>query len=385
MTNIKKLIFATLFIAVAFFIEGGISVNASESDEYIFDAIDKITEGIDFDSLSFEDNLFDGDAKTNIYAIIRGDFPFDLQSLISVAINTFFGDIKGLMAMFFSVFAIALINSVINGMSNLSSNKTIVNLVNFISVAVIFSLTASSVIEVFKSVTKAVTFEIKQVDIAMPIMLTLIVAGGGNASVKVLSPSVAFLIKGISFLVEKVFIPIVILLFLFAVISSFSSNIKLTKARDFFKSCFKWVMGITVVLFNFFITVEGITTSLYDGISVKALKYALQSSVPIIGGIVNGGFDVTVASVLLIKNAVGMFCLISILLVSLAPILKIASLMLFLRLLSAVCEPIGDVKITQFLSGTADVLGYLNATCILSMLCFIVTYLVLIFCLSGAL
>ncbi|MGN0819537.1 MAG: stage III sporulation protein AE [Christensenellaceae bacterium] len=385
MKNITKLIFAALFIVIAFCFEGGFIASASESDDYVFDAIDKITNGIDFDSLSFGEGLFEGDAKTNIYAIISGDFPFDLPSLLSVILNSFFGDIKGLMAMFFSIVAIALINSVINGLTNLSGNKTIIALVNFISVAMIFALTSGNVIGVFTNVMETVAFEAKQVDAAIPVMLTLIVAGGGNASAKVLSPSVAFLIKGIVFVIEKIFTPIVILLFLFVVITSFSNNIKVTKARDFLKSCFKWVIGITVILFNFFITVEGITTSLYDGVSVKALKYALQSSVPIIGGIVNGGFDVTVASVLLIKNAVGMFCLISILFVSLTPILKIAALMLFLRLLSAVCEPIGDVKITQFLSGSADVLGYLNAICILSMLCFMVTYLVLIFSLSGAL
>jgi hypothetical protein len=52
-------------------------------------------------------------------------------------------------------------------------------------------------------------------------------------------------------------------------------------------------------------TVQGITSASIDGISIRATKYAISNSIPIVGGFLRDGFDIVIAGSVLIKNAVG--------------------------------------------------------------------------------
>ena len=102
-------------------------------------------------------------------------------------------------------------------------------------------------------------------------------------------------------------------------------------------------------MFVGFITLEGITGATFDTVTVKSTKFALSSYVPILGGYLSDGFDLVMASCVLIKNAVGLTAIILLFFIAIVPVLKILVLSLSLRLASAIIEPISDNKISDLL------------------------------------
>ena len=109
---------------------------------------------------------------------------------------------------------------------------------------------------------------------------------------------------------------------------------------------------------------SGISAGSYDGVSIRATKYAIKSYVPFLGGYISDGFSLIMASGVLIKNAVGFSGLIVMFLTVISPIIKIVLCKLGLSLVSGIVESVADKRVTGFLSETSKSLSMLSSTII---------------------
>ena len=108
-----------------------------------------------------------------------------------------------------------------------------------------------------------------------------------------------------------------------------------------------------------FLAIQGITASSYDGVSIRTAKYAIRSYVPLLGGYLSEGFDVIMASNVLIKNAVGASGLILMFSSIISPVIQIVVFSLILKLASAILEPLTDTRISDFLYSVGKTLSLL--------------------------
>jgi stage III sporulation protein AE len=151
---------------------------------------------------------------------------------------------------------------------------------------------------------------------------------------------------------------------IFTVLSNLSTALKFDKFIDFFSSIIKWVIGLIITIFGMFLTVQGISSAIHDGISVKAAKFAISNSIPMIGGFVKDGFDLIVAGSVIIKNTIGFASVIALFYTILSPILLIAVFSLLLKLVSSIIEPVADGVITNFCYAMSKCISYLSVVLI---------------------
>ena len=188
-----------------------------------------------------------------------------------------------------------------------------------------------------------------QMEIVFPILLTLMTAIGGSASVAVYQPAVAFLSSFIMQIFVSVLMPIFIFILVFTIVSNLTSTVKLEKFTKFFGSAYKWIVGTVFTIFMAFLAIQGITASSYDGVSIRTAKYAIRSYIPLLGGYLSEGFDVIMASSMLIKNAVGASALVLMFASVISPIVQIVVFSLILKLAAAILEPLTDSRISDFI------------------------------------
>ena len=221
----------------------------------------------------------------------------------------------------------------------------------------------------------------KQMDIVYPVLLTLMAASGGSVSVGIFRPAVAFMSGAITQLFTAVVLPTSVAVIVLAFIGNLSSEVRTERLGELFKSFNKWIIGLSLGLFSIFLTVQGITSAQYDGLSLRAAKYVLSGSVPIVGGFLSGGLDLVVAGSAIIKNAFGSFAVFLLFGTLLRPLLLMVVFQLFLRLSAAATEPVGG-KVSSFLSRLAGDCGYFLA----GLLCVAFLYfltLMLLICSTG--
>lgn len=297
-----------------------------------------------------------------INSFLSGNFSLDIGSFSSYLFNLFTLKIKDVFPTLLGVIAIALLCGVIKSLKDSFFSSGVYEIVFLSCFCTIILLILGQLVNIFINAYNTIENISKIIEIMSPIILTLMVGSGGKVSASVYKPSVVFLSGGICNVILYVVMPIIAVIIIFGIISNLTDNVKLKKFGDLFSSVIKWVIGIIVIVFGLLISVQGIASSTYDGISIKVAKYAITNSIPIVGGLIKDGFDLVVAGSVVIKNSVGISVLVLLFHTIITPVITILAFSLSLKLVSAITETISDEKISNFCNALSKSINYILAS-----------------------
>ena len=379
-------LFAVLFFAVS--PKLSVSAYTPEEEQALEEfrlQIDELLDALDTDDLqAYLNSLseFDqSDIKDVLSGVITGDFALDYTSLGQSVLAIVWQEGRAMLPAFAVILAAALLCGILNSAKNGFMQSNMTDIINFSAYLAIGAVVLAVLTDLLKVGFEAIQSMQTQMEIVYPILLTLMAASGGSVSAGVFRPAVAFFSGAVCELFTAVVLPASVVVIVLAFIGNLSPEVPTEKLGDFFKSISKWLIGLTLGLFTLFLTVQGIASSQYDGLSLRAVKYLVSGSVPIVGGFLSGGMDLVLAGSALIKNAVGSFAVFLLFGAILRPVLLFAAFQLFLRLAAAVTEPAGG-KLSSFLSRLATDSGFFLA----GLLCIAFLYfltLVLLVCSTG--
>ena len=321
------------------------------------------------------------DLKEMLASIVTGDFSLDYSSLWQSVLALVWEEGKVMLPAFAVILAVTLLCGILNSAKNGFLKSTMTDIIHFAAYLSVGAVLLSVLISVLQAGFSAIGSMQRQMQIIYPILLTLMAASGGAVSAGIYRPAVAFLSSAVCEMFTAVVLPTSVVVIVLTFVGSLSDEVKTSKLGDFFKSINKWLIGLALGLLGIFLTVQGITAAQYDGISLRAAKYLVSGSVPIVGGCLSGGLDLVLAGSALIKNAVGSFAVFLLFGAILRPVLLFAAFQLFLRLSAAVAEPVGG-RISAFLSRLASDCGFfLAGLCCIAFLYFLT--LILLVCSTG--
>lgn len=295
--------------------------------------------------------------------------------------DLFFKDVKELLPAFATVGAAALLCGVFAAIRSSSGAKSTENATFLVTFSAVLLPVLTTVTACFTAAKSALDSIEKQIQLVFPVLLTLMSVSGNTATAAIYSPSAAFVSTGAISLIRQVLFPASIAIAAFSVAGNLSPQLKLNRFGAFFKSMYKWIIGIMISIFGLFFTAQGLSAAAYDNAAKRAAKYAIGAGVPIVGGFLSGGFDLALAGGALIKNSVGYLGMLLLLTVILKPLAMLAAANVLLRFTSAITQPLGDQRISDFLGETADNVNY----CLAGVLTAAFMYFVmLLLCVCGA-
>ena len=359
----------------------------SETDakEKLEEVIEDLIASLDTEELQkYLDTLSDFrgiDIKEKLSRLVTGDFSLDYSSLMNSVISFVWEEAKVMLPAFAVILAVVVLCGVLNSAKSSFLNSTLSEIIELAGYLSVGAVVLSCLISVLEAGFGSINGMKKQMDIVYPILLTLMAASGGTVSAGVFRPAVAFMSGGITNLFTSVVLPTSVAVVVLAFVGNLSANVRTVRLGELFKSFNKWIVGLSLGLFSLFLTIQGISSAQYDGLSLRAAKYVISGSVPIVGGFLSGGLDVVLAGSAIIKNAVGSFAVFLLVGTLLRPLLLILVFQLFLRLCAAATEPVGG-KISSFLSRLATDSGYFLAGLLCVAFLYFLTLLLLV-CSSG--
>ena len=190
----------------------------------------------------------------------------------------------------------------------------------------------------------------------LPTMLALLTAMGGAQSAAQMQ-SLGLLATGtLAGFAQRALFPLLGLAAAVAVVSRLAPQIRLTSAGKLLRSMVHWALGVGFTLFLGVLTVQGATSASYDGVTMRAAKYAVDKFVPVIGGAFKDTADTLVGCSIVVKNAVGAVGLAGFLLILLGPCAQVLLTIAAYRLCAAAIEPLGAERIAPALQDFADIL-----------------------------
>ena len=135
----------------------------------------------------------------------------------------------------------------------------------------------------------------------------------------------------------------------------------------------KWVVTtvLTILLLTYvgYLTVSGVVAGTADAVAVKAARFTVSSMVPVVGGILSDAAETVLAGAGVLKNAVGVFGMLTILSICLVPFLRLGVHYLAYKLTGALAATVADGRVAglidQIGSAFGLVLGMTGASALL--------------------
>lgn len=307
-------------------------------------------------------NLFKNDSfATKVGKILNGEFTEDYPNLFAALLGLAAGMITDTLPVIILIIAIGILCGFMQSLRSQSSGEGVRDVIHFVSYAAIIVLVLGAVMSLTSMTGQVLTSMKTQMDIVFPILLTLMAAIGGTASVGVYQPATVLLSGAVMYVFTYVVVPMFFITLVLSVVGNLSSSTRFDKFAAFFTSAFKWTVGIVFTVFLAILAIGGLTAATHDGISIRAAKLTISSYVPFLGGYISQGFDLVMASSVLIKNAVGVAGLYLLLGTVLGPVIKIVIFTLGLKLAAAVTQPVADARISNFLTSVNKAFSMLLA------------------------
>ncbi len=384
------LLFLLCLVALIAFVPQTVRASAANEEETaameeLQKNIKDLLESLDTSELQdYLDTLSDWkgvDVKEKLMSVITGDYRLDYSSLAGSVFALVWDECRLMIPAFAVILAVSLLCGILNSAKSGFIHSTMSDIINFVGYLSVGAVTLACLIGVLQAGFGAIDAMRKQMEIVYPILFTLMAASGGSVSAAIYRPALVFMSGTIVELFVSVVLPSSIAVIVLAFVGNLSPEVRTEKLGDLFKSVNKWLIGLTFTLFSLFLSVQGIAAAQYDGLSLRAVKYVLSGSVPIVGGFLSGGLDLVLAGSALIKNAVGSFSLFLLFGTLLRPVVLFAAFQLFLRLAAAATEPVGG-KISPFLSRLAGDCSYFLAGLLCIGFLYFLTLLLLI-CSTG--
>lgn len=333
-----------------------------ELNEIDFSALNGVVEEFQNNST----NIFSIDnIKSKVYSIISGENAVSYSSFFASVFSIFVDLIVRYLPMLSLIVAIGVISNLLNGIKSKFNEKSTSGLIHFVCFLAVVVLTIGMISSISKTSVSSVNSMVSQMNAIFPILLTLMIGIGATASAGVFQPIVAIISTYVADFFTYLILPLFMVSFVFGIIDNLSDNIKLDKFNSFISSLFKWCVGLIFTLFFAVFTIQGISAGTFDSLSIRTAKYTIKSYIPIMGGYLSDGMDLILSSTILIKNAVGLVGILMIISTIISPLIEIVVFSLLLKLVSAILQPMGNNKTSNFLMSTSKSITMLSS-CIIA-------------------
>ena len=273
----------------------------------------------------------------------------DFRGLLSGLLRYLFHEVWANAALLGQLLLLAVLGALLKNLQNAFSSDGVAQ----VSRAVLFLVLLSVCMYSFTiSMDLARRVVLNMTDFMMslvPVMLALLAGMGSLAAAAVFQPVMITAAGIVGVLVSNVVLPLVFAAALLALVDKMMVGVGLNKLAGFLKDGAVWILGLLLTLFVGVTVINGAVASVADGIAFRTGKFTAKAFVPVVGGMFADAFETVVGASLVLKNSIGVFGLLSLMIICIFPILKLFAVTLIYRGAAALLQPLGEDAISDTL------------------------------------
>lgn len=225
-------------------------------------------------------------------------------------------------------------------------------------IALILSQPANSMLQLGVSTAQGISEYGK---LLLPVMTgALAVQGAVTKSGALYSAAILFNTL-LSTAATQLLIPLAYLLLCLSVAAKFFDHMLLDNMKNFLKWLLIWGLKVILYVFTGYIALTGIVSGTTDAAMLKAAKLTISGTVPMIGNILADASEAVLVSVGLMKNAAGIYGILSIIALCVGPFIQVGVQYLLLNVTSGICHMFGIKEMAALIKDYSSVMGIILA------------------------
>ncbi|OQB25208.1 MAG: Stage III sporulation protein AE precursor [Firmicutes bacterium ADurb.Bin182] len=282
-------------------------------------------------------------------------------NIIDVVMNIFTKELASNIWLLAKVLAIALLSGLINALGGESEANGIRDIAGFVCYCLAVGVIVTQYISAVTVGKEAIAGMSDFIGLALPVLTALLSATGSIAASGVFQPAMALLSGSVAAAIESAVLPVILAGGVLAIVNNITERVQLNQLFSLSKTAAKWMIGLIFTVYFGVISVQGMSANAIDGVSIRTAKYALDKFIPIVGSAVSGTMDTVIGCALIVKNAAGITAMVLTFGILMPPLIKIAGTIFVFRIAAALCEPIGETKLSKMMVSVAEISTYLFA------------------------
>ncbi|QOR35855.1 stage III sporulation protein AE [Clostridium sp. 'deep sea'] len=354
----------TLFLFVIVLIN--INIVYAEEDFNAEDVIRSQFEKIDFSDINVEMQKINEKYKLpelspqSIWEMFKGGNEASFNSVIETIKNYFFKEIKQQLLVFTRIFILTLLAVLIIKIQE-AFNSKVSDIVFKIIYLTLMAFIIQSLSIGLKTAADAINYMINFMLVLWPVLITLMVSLGHVVSSTLFDP---LLVGGSQFVSQAINFTVLPLFFtsgILQVVDYLSEEISISKLAKLVRNFGAFILGICFTVFSGITILRGTAGSVADGVALRTGKFLTKGFLPVIGSMLSDAFDTILGCTLVVKNAVGIFGLLTLFFICTLPALKLIVMIFMYKIAGAFLQPIDNNRISPLMFSVSGVLTYIMA------------------------
>lgn len=301
--------------------------------------------------------------------VTRGNSIFSAGEILSRLLELLLGEIRRTIKLLVFIPAIAMLNTYISGMDSGFNSKGAISAAFFVTYAVMAEIAATAFIETVRCGQEAIQNIALFMRGLVPVALASLATSGAVISATTFEIALMSVIEITELAVEKLFLPLVMMSAALNIANNISKNLNAGKLVQLINRTVKWGIGIMMTVFVGITGLQGIASGSADGLTVKVTKFAASNLIPMVGGILAETVETVMNCSVVIKNAIGVIGIVTVIILAVLPVVKVAACLIIFRICAAVIQPISDERCGNCVSELGDsvsaVLGMITAVVVM--------------------
>lgn len=291
--------------------------------------------------------------------ICQGSFSLDESGIINKIILLFLGELRSSFKMVGVLISVVMISAIINNLQSSFKNEGTTKAAHFACYIYIATIAVTA----FHKASGYVYETLNDITVLMqgvvPSMAVLCASGGSAVMGTMAHPVIFFICSAVNLLIKNVVTPLALLRAVTSLLCGINQNGGLNEFSELFGKMHKTILALSMTLFAGILGISRFAASSFDSLAARGIKFAVASTVPVVGGSLSEAMGSIAGSVLLIKNAVGITGIIMLFAMFAIPMIKLAALSFLYKLSAAIASPIADKDIINTLKRISECIDML--------------------------
>ncbi|PLS15299.1 stage III sporulation protein AE [Bacillus sp. M6-12] len=287
--------------------------------------------------------------KGSLYDFLSGEKQFSLKEWFKGIGKFIFYELIAGGKLLGSLILLTVLSMFLQSLQNAFEQSSI----SKVAYAIVFMVL---IILALNSFHVAITYTKETIDLMIaflmsliPLLLALIATSGGLVSAAFFHPVLLFLMNTSGLLIQFVVLPLLFLSVLLSIVSTLSDQYKVTQLAQLLRNWGIGLLGIFMTVFLGVVSVQGSSTAVADGITIRTAKFITGNFVPVIGRMFTDAADTVISASVLLKNTVGVAGVVILLLITIFPAIKILTLAFIYKFAGALLQPLGGGPVIKCL------------------------------------
>ncbi len=206
----------------------------------------------------------------------------------------------------------------------------------------------------------------------VPVMAGLMAAGGGTASSTAYCGVMIYTSNLVVQVCTRLVIPLMKCIMALSITSSACESMKLDGVIEMFRKVSRIILTFCMSLFVAFLTMRSIVAAAADNLANRAVKFAVSSFVPLVGGALSDAYQTMISCVSVLKSGVGAAAIAAVFAVFAYPVVRCMIWQMTVSAAAAVCDLFGISRLSSLMRSCSSVISVMFAV----MMCTMVIYII---------